>query len=111
MNAPRVIHLGSDDNVVIAVDVVGQGDMAHAITARQKIMKGHKMAIRPVREGEPIVKFGQIIGFATSHIAPGEWVHEHNVGLHGMFERVELVGGRLHLRTRPGGGVALRVVL
>ena len=82
MNGPRVIHLGDTDNVVIAVDVVGQGDTAHAITARQKIMKGHKMAIWPIREGEPIVKFGQIIGFATSHIAPGEWVHEHNVGLH-----------------------------
>jgi altronate hydrolase len=82
MNAPRVIHLGSEDNVVIAVDVVGQGDTAHGITARQKIMKGHKMAVAPVREGEPVVKFGQIIGFAKSHIAPGEWVHEHNVGLH-----------------------------
>ena len=86
MNGPRVIHLGGTDNVVIAVDVVGQGDTAHGITARQKIMKGHKMAVLPVREGEPIVKFGQIIGFAKSHIAPGEWVHEHNVGLHD-FER------------------------
>jgi altronate hydrolase len=86
MNAPRVIHLGQTDNVVIAVDVVAPGDTAHAITARQKIMKGHKMAVLPIREGEPVVKFGQIIGFATTHIAPGEWVHEHNVGLH-EFER------------------------
>jgi altronate hydrolase len=82
MNAPRVIHLGTGDNVVIAVDLVNAGDLAHGITARQKVMKGHKMAILPVREGEPVVKFGQIIGFARSHIAPGEWVHEHNVGLH-----------------------------
>jgi altronate hydrolase len=86
MNAPRVIHLGDTDNVVIAVDVVGQGDTAHGITARQKIMKGHKMAVLPIREGEPIVKFGQIIGFAKTHVAPGDWVHEHNVGLHD-FER------------------------
>jgi altronate hydrolase len=78
--------LGDTDNVVIAVDVVGQGDTAHGITARQKILKGHKMAVLPIREGEPIVKFGQIIGFAKSHVAPGEWVHEHNVGLH-EFER------------------------
>ena len=40
------------------------------------------MAVEPIRESEPIKKFGQIIGFATKHIAPGEWVHEHNVGLH-----------------------------
>ncbi len=82
MTAPRVVHMGETDNVVIAVDAVRQGDTAHAVTARARIPKGHKMAIRPVGEGEPIVKFGQIIGFGTSYIAPGDWVHEHNVGLH-----------------------------
>jgi altronate hydrolase len=86
MNEPRTIHLGPEDNVVVAVDVVGHGDTAHGITARQRIMKGHKMAVAPIREGEPVTKFGQIIGFAKNHIAPGEWVHEHNVGLHD-FER------------------------
>ena len=40
------------------------------------------MAIEPIREGEPVRKFDQIIGFAKTHIAPGEWVHVHNVGLH-----------------------------
>jgi altronate hydrolase len=32
------------------------------------------------------VKLGQIIGFAQNHVAPGDWVHEHNVGLH-EFDR------------------------
>ncbi|WP_427912010.1 ATP-binding response regulator [Ramlibacter sp. MMS24-I3-19] len=36
---------------------------------------------------------------------------EHNVGLHGMLERTELVGGRLHIRTRPGAGTAIRAIL
>jgi altronate hydrolase len=82
MTAPRTIRLHPDDNVVIAVDLVSQGADAAGLTARERILKGHKMAIEPIREGEPIRKFGQIIGFATAHIAPGEWVHEHNVGLH-----------------------------
>ncbi len=82
MSTPRVIHLNPADNVVIAVDLVAQGDTAHGLTARERILKGHKMAIVSVREAEPIRKFGQIIGFAKAHIAPGEWVHEHNVGLH-----------------------------
>ena len=82
MNTPRVIRLNGEDNVVIAIDLVNQGDPAHGLTARQRIHKGHKMAIEPIREGEPVRKFGQIIGFAKTHIAPGEWVHEHNVGLH-----------------------------
>src|SRR5829696_8592562 len=86
MNTPRVIRLNGEDNVVIAIDLVNQGDPAHGLTARQRIHKGHKMAIEPIRESEPIRKFNQIIGFAKSHIAPGEWVHEHNTGLRD-FER------------------------
>ena len=79
---PRAVRLRPEDNVVIAIDAIPQGGPAAGLTARERILKGHKMAIEPVREGEPIKKFGQIIGFATQHIAPGEWVHEHNVGLH-----------------------------
>jgi altronate hydrolase len=86
MNTPRTIRLSPDDNVVIAIDLVNQGADAAGLTARERILRGHKMAVEPIREGEPIRKFGQIIGFAKSHIAPGEWVHEHNVGLHD-FER------------------------
>ena len=36
------------------------------------------MAAAPVDTGAPVRKFGQIIGFASRPIAPGEWVHEHN---------------------------------
>jgi altronate hydrolase len=79
---PHAVRLRPEDNVVIAIDAIPQGGTAAGLTARERILKGHKMAVEPIREGEPIKKFGQIIGFATQHIAPGEWVHEHNVGLH-----------------------------
>jgi altronate hydrolase len=86
MNAPRTIRLHSDDNIVVAIDLVNQGDSVAGLTARERVLRGHKMAVEPIREGEPIRKFSQIIGFAKTHIAPGEWVHEHNVALHD-FER------------------------
>jgi signal transduction histidine kinase len=38
-------------------------------------------------------------------------VNARNVGLRGMFERAELAGGRLQIRTTPGKGVAIRAVL
>jgi altronate hydrolase len=82
MSEPRTLRLNGEDNVVIAIDQVPQGATAAGITARQRVHKGHKMALVPIREGEPIKKFNQIIGFAKTHIAPGEWVHEHNVVLH-----------------------------
>src|ERR671921_1870173 len=86
MNTPCTIRLSPDDNVVIAIDLVNQGASAAGLTARERVLRRHKMAAEPIREGEPIKKFGQIIGFAKTHIAPGEWVHEHNVGLH-EFDR------------------------
>ncbi len=36
------------------------------------------MASTPISSDAPVRKFGQIIGFASRPIAPGEWVHEHN---------------------------------
>ena len=43
-----------------------QGATAAGLTARESILRGHKMAVVPIREGEPVRKFGQIIGFAKS---------------------------------------------
>ncbi|RVU21765.1 UxaA family hydrolase [Methylobacterium oryzihabitans] len=78
---PRTVRLSPDDNVVVAVDAIAPGHAVEGVTATARVPKGHKMATAPVAEGAPIRKFGQIIGFASRPIAPGEWVHEHNVGL------------------------------
>ena len=76
----RTLRLQPADNVVVAVDTLEPGrPNAIAIDPRARIPKGHKMAVVPVAMGEPILKFGQIIGFASAPIAPGDWVHEHNV--------------------------------
>ncbi len=79
--APRIIRLHPDDNVIIAVDQVAAGADALGVITSQRVPRGHKIAARPIEQGEAIVKFGQIIGAATVEIAPGEWVHEHNVGM------------------------------
>ena len=83
----RTLRLGAEDNVLIAVERIEAGEIAaDGIVARARIPFGHKMASRPIRPGDPVRKFGQIIGFASQPIEPGDWVHEHNVGLHD-FER------------------------
>jgi altronate hydrolase len=82
MTKPRTLRLSPQDNVVVAIDAVSPGASAAGLTARERVPRGHKMAIAAIRDGEPVLKYGQIIGFASKHIAPGEWVHEHNVGLH-----------------------------
>ncbi len=72
--------------MIVAVVTLDKGRKVARVTATQRVPRGHKMAAMPIAAGEPIVKFGQIIGFAKAPIALGEWVHEHNVGMHD-FER------------------------
>ncbi len=79
---PRTIRLHAHDNVVVAVDQLLGGALVHGIVAAERVPRGHKMASAAIAPGEPVRKFGQIIGFASKPIAPGEWVHEHNVEMH-----------------------------
>ena len=86
MTSPRALRLNAEDNVLIAVETFNPGDAPLGVTATERVPRGHKMAAAPIASGEPIRKFGQIIGFAAKPIAPGEWVHEHNCVLH-EFQR------------------------
>ena len=79
---PRMLRLTPEDNVLVAIDTVDKGATApEGITALDRIGKGHKMAATEIRAGEPVRKFGQIIGFAKQDIPKGAWVHEHNTGM------------------------------
>ncbi|MCF0109610.1 MAG: UxaA family hydrolase [Erysipelotrichaceae bacterium] len=40
---------------------------------------GHKIAVRDIRKGELIIKYGEEIGIATADIRRGEYVHVHNL--------------------------------
>jgi altronate hydrolase len=83
---PRTLKLNASDNVIVAVDSVDAGVTAQGVTAMARIPRGHKMAAQRVEQGHPIVKFGQIIGFATETIAPGAHVHTQNCSF-AEFER------------------------
>ncbi len=76
---PRTVHLHPSDNVVVAVDPLPGGAVVRGVTVRQRVGRGHKLAVAAVAEGEALLKFGQVIGFASQPIAAGDWVHEHNV--------------------------------
>ena len=78
MAHPRTLRLHATDNVIVAVDPIEAGAVIDGVSARERIPRGHKMAAARSKPSEPVLKFGQIIGFARSAIAPGDWVHEHN---------------------------------
>src|SRR3546814_14975937 len=54
---------------------------AEGVAARTRIPTGHKVATRAIAEGAPVVKYDQVIGFATQAIAAGDHVHVHNCGM------------------------------
>lgn len=49
------------------------------VTARTDIPYGHKIALRLIKKGGPIIKYSLIIGTACEDIQPGDHVHLHNV--------------------------------
>lgn len=63
--APRAIRLHASDNVLVAVDPILPGVGVEGVTVSGRVGRGHKLAIRPIAAGEPVRKFGQVIGFAA----------------------------------------------
>jgi len=76
MTSPaRTLRLQPQDNVVVAVDVLQPGlPTAAGLAPTARVPKGHKMATTSIAAGAPVLKFGQIIGFATQPIAPVDWL-------------------------------------
>ncbi len=74
----RNLRLHDTDNIIVAVDgLMPQAD-ALGVLAQARIPRGHKMAAVKIAKGQPILKFGQIIGFAGEDIEPGQHIHTHN---------------------------------
>jgi altronate hydrolase len=67
------------DNVVVAMQPLAGGTSVDGVALRTDVPRGHKMALRAIRAGEPVLKYGYPIGVASKDIAPGEHVHVHNV--------------------------------
>jgi altronate hydrolase len=82
MTQPPVIRLHPDDSVVIARATLLPGaPVTETVVASEHVPAGHKVAVRAIAQGEAIRRYGQIIGFATQPIAPGQHVHVQNCGM------------------------------
>ena len=77
------IAISSEDNVATALEALEPGRAldvgGQRVTVAAAIPRGHKVALRSIRAGEPVVKYGSPIGIATTDIAAGMHVHTHNV--------------------------------
>ncbi len=85
---PSTLKLHPEDNVAVAVKTLPAGSEAGdpGVVTEAPIAAGHKVAQQRIDIDQPILKYNQIIGFASRTILPGQHVHTHNVSLRD-FER------------------------
>jgi altronate hydrolase len=81
--ARRFVRLHPDDNVVVATVSLPTGTVldGEGVTVLRAVPMGHKIATKPIASGAAVVKFGQIIGYATQDVPPGAHVHVHNCAM------------------------------
>jgi altronate hydrolase len=78
-----LIRLHANDNVLVAIEPIALGEHLPAIHARARaqVPAGHKIASRPIAQGERVLKFDTVIGVAARDIDTGDYVHTHNLTL------------------------------
>ncbi|MHB0981454.1 MAG: UxaA family hydrolase [Thermoleophilia bacterium] len=102
--AAQTIRLHPADDVVIARVDIPEGTPIAATGARAAalIPAGHKIAVSAIDRGAPVRRYGEIIGFATTAIRPGDHVHSHNLAFGGFdHEHAFGVDARPLDRLRP----------
>ncbi|WP_394850543.1 altronate dehydratase family protein [Pendulispora brunnea] len=83
MSSSPLLKLHPRDDVLIAKVRLPAGTMVETeegpVPLAQTIGAGHKVAYRARAIGEPVHRYGQVIGQCTAPIHPAEHVHVHNL--------------------------------
>lgn len=77
--AKSTIIINKLDNVAVALCDLKKGEEHEGVVLAEDITKGHKFALRDIKKGEEIIKYGSDIAYATADIPKGSHVHTHNV--------------------------------
>jgi len=79
LTAPA-IRLHANDNVVVARTNLPRGTALPelGLTTLDNVPAANKIAARDIKQGEPILKYNTVIGFAAADIPAGSFVHKHN---------------------------------
>ncbi len=87
-NMKKTIVITPQDSVGVALAPLKNGQLVEGVTLTEDIEKGHKFALKDIKSGEKVIKYGEVIGRATADIVPGEHIHSHNMAtnLEGTLE-------------------------
>ncbi len=115
----KTIIINPLDNVAVALCDLEKRGIYEGVTLKNDIVKGHKFALRDIKAGENIVKYGNPIARATADIKAGEHVHVHNVktnlseNLEYVYEKAEtpvkkVAPRKVNVYERKNGDVGVR---
>ena len=90
MKTNALIASPEDSVVTLTAEAVRGGKVCFSfdgkfaeVTAEEDVPIYHKLAVKSVKKGQPVIKYGEVIGIARADIQPGEWVHTHNLSSDG----------------------------
>ena len=80
----KALRINDKDNVAVLLTNVSKDEEIDiqgfdSIKARQDISQGHKVALEEIKPGQPVIKYGCVIGYASSDICVGSKVHTDNI--------------------------------
>ncbi|HVW86556.1 MAG TPA: galactarate dehydratase [Bryobacteraceae bacterium] len=76
---PLYVQISEKDNVGIIVNAEGVrsgAEFAGGLRAVEAIPQSHKITLRDLEPGEPVLRYGAVIGYANRPIRQGSWVRE-----------------------------------
>lgn len=78
----EIMQITEQDNIVLALRKLAKDEKivvnGSEIVIKQEVDRGHKVALKDLKKGDHVMKYGFPIGHALEDIGVGEWVHTHN---------------------------------
>ena len=73
------------DGVVCVLEDAQKGDTVQLASGQEIVLLediefAHKVCIRDMKAGEPVIKYGEEIGYMLVDVKQGSWIHSHNMG-------------------------------
>ena len=91
----RAVRISDLDNVAVVVAPASKGEILEgsSIKALCDIPQGHKIALRPIKKGEAVVRYGAVLGYMKEDIEAGGWINEFNLELPSSPAVADLIEG------------------
>lgn len=81
----KSLQITPKDDVVCVLEDAKKGDTVKTMDNTEVILLedvefAHKVLIHPLKKGDPVLKYGEEIGYMLEDAEPGTWIHNHIMG-------------------------------